>query len=172
MAATVHDIDFPEQKAVAGKKLVLTGAGVRDMAFIDVYAAGMYAEQVQGDAEQFVESEQTKQFRMVMIRAMSRQQAAKAFREGVEKNTSPAEMAKVRYQLDKLVDALPARLEKGQELVGTYVPGEGITITGPRMNLKFEGEDFAEALFSIWLGPNAVDPELKRALLGGAKPAA
>lgn len=171
-AATVKGIEFPDHKSVGGKKLALTGAGVRDMLVVDVYAAGMYSEKPVQDAQELVASDQTKQFRMVMIRAMTHEQAAKAFTEGVEKNVTPAQMNKVRYQLDKLLNAIPPKLEKGQELVGTYAPGRGLTVTGPGMNLMFPGKDFADALFSIWLGPNPVDRELKAALVAARKPAA
>jgi hypothetical protein len=30
-----------------------------------------------------------------------------------------------------------------------------------------EGKDFADALFSVWLGPEPVQADLKTALLGG-----
>ena len=33
--------------------------------------------------------------------------------------------------------------------------------------MTIAGKDFANALFSVWLGPNPVEKGLKRALLGG-----
>jgi hypothetical protein len=41
------------------------------------------------------------------------------------------------------------------------VRGQGKSITIP-------GKDFADALFSVWLGPKPVEDALKRALLGGS----
>jgi hypothetical protein len=33
--------------------------------------------------------------------------------------------------------------------------------------MTIPGKDFADALFSVWLGPNPVESALKRALLSG-----
>ncbi|MCA9399535.1 MAG: chalcone isomerase family protein, partial [Candidatus Omnitrophica bacterium] len=49
----------------------------------------------------------------------------------------------------------------------TYLPEEGVTVfvNGERKG-AVEGEDFARAFFSIWLGDHPVDKKMKLVLLG------
>ncbi len=50
----------------------------------------------------------------------------------------------------------------------TYVRGRdtSVSIKGAEKGVV-EGKDFADALFSVWLGGNPVQEDLKNALLGG-----
>jgi hypothetical protein len=76
------------------------------------------------------------------------------------------------------MDVLKARLEKlealipnvgnGDQILLTYVPGKGTVVSAKGAEKGvIEGKDFADALFSVWLGPNPVQADLKTALLGG-----
>jgi hypothetical protein len=49
----------------------------------------------------------------------------------------------------------------------TYVPGTGtrLTVKG-NDKLTIPGQPFAKALFTIWLGPNPPNSDLKKGLLG------
>jgi hypothetical protein len=59
-------------------------------------------------------------------------------------------------------------VEKGDEIVLTYVPGKGTVVSAKNAEKGvIEGKDFADALFSVWLGPEPVQADLKTALLGG-----
>jgi len=58
-------------------------------------------------------------------------------------------------------------MNKGGTLTFTYVPGQGTTvdINGTRKGM-IAGDDFANALFAVWLGSNAVYQDLRAGLLG------
>jgi hypothetical protein len=60
-----------------------------------------------------------------------------------------------------------ADVTEGDPILMTYVPGKGVTVSikGAEKG-TVEGKDFADALFSVWLGPNPVQEDLKKALLG------
>jgi hypothetical protein len=48
----------------------------------------------------------------------------------------------------------------------TYVPERGTHIKAGRgEEIDIEGKDFADALFSVWLGPLPVDGDLKEEML-------
>ena len=49
----------------------------------------------------------------------------------------------------------------------TYVPGAGTVVRGQGKEITIQGKDFADALFSAWLGPKPVNADLKHELLGG-----
>ena len=50
-----------------------------------------------------------------------------------------------------------------------FVPGEGVqfSIRG-ELKRTIAGDAFAAALLGVWMGPRAVDSDLRRALLGAA----
>ena len=76
-------------------------------------------------------------------------------------------MGALKARLDKLAAMIP-NVEKGDEIVLTYVPGKGTVVSAKNAEKGvIEGKDFADALFSVWLGAEPVQADLKTALLGG-----
>jgi hypothetical protein len=57
-------------------------------------------------------------------------------------------------------------VKKGAKLVIQYVPGKGTVIEGAKDSYVAEGKDFADALFSVWIGGSPVDDGLKKGMLG------
>jgi hypothetical protein len=101
-----------------------------------------------------------------VLRSLSSQQVNEAIEEGFEKN-SKAQMAALKPRLANLATMIP-NVEKGDEILLTYVPGKGTVVSAKGAEKGvIEGKDFADALFAVWLGPNPVQEDLKKALLGG-----
>ena len=99
-----------------------------------------------------------------MLRNVSRQQFVDAVEKGMVRN-SGLPMPTLRSRLDLLEQALPA-LNKGDMLDFTYLPGAGTVVRGQGRELKIPGKDFADALFSVWLGLHADSRSLRHDLLG------
>lgn len=76
--------------------------------------------------------------------------------------------------LEKRVETLKgwmSDMKKGERLTFTHVPGRGIQVNvGGVEKGTIEGDDFATAFLSIWLGAHPPNPNLKAGLLGGACP--
>ena len=67
----------------------------------------------------------------------------------------------------KDLNALFPNVSEGDEIVMSYVPGKGTVVTAKGAEKgTIEGKDSADALFAVWLGPNPVQEDLKKALLG------
>jgi hypothetical protein len=59
-------------------------------------------------------------------------------------------------------------MHSGEAMTFVRVPGRGIELDlDGRAAGVVPGEDFAQALFAIWLGDHPPNPELKSGLLGG-----
>ena len=160
-AKEVSGVKFPDAYTADGTELTLKGAGLRKKWFFDVYAIGLYV----ADPSKPVLSDQAKMVRMVLLRDLSKDQIGEALREGFERN-SAAQMPKLKDRLDKLISVL-TNGKKGDSLLLTYVPGKGTVVTGKGKQLTvIEGQDFAQALFSVWIGANPVDSGLKDQMLG------
>ena len=164
-AKEVAGVNFTDTATVGGQSLTLNGVGLRRKAIFKVYVLGLYLQTPSKDAAKVIAADELKQVRMVMKRDLKKDQISEAIVNGFKanaKDTLPA----LQARLDKLAAALPD-LKEGQELTITYAPGKGTQInTSTGQSLSLEGKDFADALFSVWLGAEPVDGGLKDAMLG------
>lgn len=166
LAGEVAGVTLPETIPVEGKTLKLNGAGLRKKAIFKVYVGGLYLENPSKDPAAVVSSDQIKRMQLSVLRSLSTKQITDAIEEGFEKN-SRAQMGALKARLDHFAGMIPDS-EKGDEIAFTYVPGKGTVVAAKGAEKGvIEGKDFADALFSVWLGPNPVQADLKTALLGG-----
>lgn len=165
-AVEVAGVNVPPTITAEGKTLHLNGAGLRTKLMFKVYVAGLYLENTSKDAAAVVSSDQVKSMRLAILRSLKGRQVSEAIEEGFEKN-SKAQMGALKARLDKLGAMIP-NVEKGDDIVLTYVPGKGtvVTVKGAEKGVV-EGKDFADALFAVWLGTNPVQEDLKKELLKG-----
>jgi hypothetical protein len=165
-AAEVSGVNVPDTTTVDGKNLKLNGAGLRKKAIFKVYVAGLYVENPSHDPAALLSSNQIKSMRLQMMRSLKGKQISDAIIEGFERN-SKAQQEKLKSRLDQLTAMFPD-VSEGDDIVMTWIPDKGtrVTIRGTDRG-TIEGRDFADALFAVWLGPNPVQEDLKKALVGG-----
>jgi len=165
-AREVSGVTLPDAISVAGSELRLNGMGMRrETVFFKAYVAGLYLRKPTTDAKAAITSDEAKRFVISMLHDASREMFVHAVEMGIKRNADSA-MPSLRARLDLLEHALPA-LKKGDVLDITYLPGAGTLVRGQGQSMTIQGKDFADALFSVWLGPRPVDGDLKRELLGG-----
>ena len=88
-----------------------------------------------------------------------------AIKGGFEKNAGD-KLPALKDRLEKFIAKIPD-LKEGETLSVVYVPSKGTRIEGLKGEAyNAEGKDFADALFSVWVGKNPVDEELKKGMLG------
>ena len=165
-AREIGGVNLADTVTVDGKSLKLNGGGIRTKAIFKVYVAGLYLETPSQDAATVVSSDQAKQVRLSLLRGLDKSKITEAISEGFEKN-SKAQMGALKARLDRFNAMIPD-LEKGDQVIFTYVPGKGTMVSAKGAERgSVEGKDFADALFSVWLGANPVQEDLKKAMLGG-----
>jgi hypothetical protein len=165
-ARQIGGVDLADTATVEGKTLKLNGGGIRTKAIFKVYVAGLYLENPNRDAAAAASSDQVKRMQLVLLRGLDKGKITEAITEGFDKN-SKAQMPALKARLDRFNAMIPD-LEKGDQIVLTYVPGKGTEVSAKgAVKGTIEGKDFADALFSVWLGANPVQEDLKKALLGG-----
>jgi Chalcone isomerase-like len=149
---------------VGGKELHLMGMGLRKKLWFKVYIASFYLENPTEDAAQAVSSDQVKRVEMRMLRDLERGKIVEAVQAGFEKNSAD-QMPRLQSRLETFLKAIPD-LKPGEAINVMYVPGKGTIVkAGGSDEITIEGKDFADALFSVWLGPHPVDDELKNEML-------
>ncbi len=164
-AKEVAGVKYPETATVEGKELKLNGAGVRTKMVFKVYTAGLYVENPSTDGAKLISADEIKRVRMYMLRDLDKKTIGDAMAEGFKKNAG-SKMAELQPRLDTFTAALPD-VKKGDEITLTYVPGQGTRVQSKSgKEITVEGKDFADALFSVFVGAKPVDGDLKDGMLG------
>src|SRR5258706_8382017 len=166
LAGEVAGVKMADTVTVEGKTLKLNGMGLRKKVVFKVYVAGLYLETPSPAGEALIASDQIKRMQLSVLRSLKSKQVTEAIEEGFEK-TSKAQMGALKERLGKF-GAMISDVVEGGQIVMTYVPGKGtiVSVKGAEKGV-IEGKDFADALFAVWLGPNPVQEDLKKALLHG-----
>ena len=142
----------------------LNGLGLRKKAVFKVYVGGLYLESASKDPAAILASNQAKAIRMHFLRDLSKTQLVDAFREGFDANAKDKTGQKAAF--DEMLALVPD-VKEGDTMTLAYSPGKGTTLaTGDKVLGIFEGKGFADAVFSIWLGPKPPSEELKSGMLG------
>ena len=99
-------------------------------------------------------------------RKLRADQITEAAEEFLERNLSPDLIARLRPSIEAL-NRLYIDVGEGDRYGLTYLPGEGtsLDLNGRRLG-TVEGDEFAAAYYSIWLGDKPISRDFKEALLG------
>lgn len=167
LAGELEGIKMPDTQTVEGKALKLNGMGLRVKHIIfafKVYVAGLYLETTSKDPAAILAADEVRRIDMFMLRDLDQKTIVEAIKSGFEKNNAD-KMPALKDRLDKFVAVIPTLKEK-QTLSLVYVPGKGTSVVGQGQSFTAEGKDFADALFSVYLGKSPVDEDLKKGMLG------
>jgi hypothetical protein len=163
-AAEIEGVRFADAHRLPGADLRLHGVGLlRYRVLVKAYVAALYlgegraARDVLGDAPRRLEIE--------YFWPIAAEDFAQATRDGIARNVGAAQRAALEERIE-LLNRLYADVKTGDRYALTYVPGVGteLALNGRALGV-IEGEDFAAALFAIWLGARPLDASLKAQLL-------
>ncbi len=164
LAGELSGITMPDTLKAGEKTLKLNGLGLRKKAMFKVYVGGLYLESPSKDANAILASDHAKAIRLHFLRDLTKAQLVEAFQEGFEANAQDKAAQKAAF--DKMLALVPD-VKEGTTMTLAYLPGKGTTLSAGSKDLGvFEGKGFADAVFSIWLGPKPPSEDLKRGLLG------
>lgn len=167
-AGTLAGVTLPDKVDVKGQSLVLNGMGLRSKFFIKVYVGGLYLPQKEKAAAKILAADAPRRMVMHFLYNVSKEQMCEAWNEGLEANTpkAPEDVKKAFATLCSWMEPI----NKGNQIVLTYVPGEGtlIEVNGKSKGTLPGGKAVADAILATWIGPKPGPGEdFKKAVLGG-----
>lgn len=166
----VGGVPFATHVSLAGKPLLLNGAGVRYKAVFQVYSAGLYLENKAGDTDAVLADKGPVRMTITMLRDIDSAELGKLFARGMEDNMERSAFSKLIPGVMRMSQVFSDHklLKKGETFTLDWVPGTGtvLTVKGKVEGEPFKERAFFEALLRIWLGPKPADWRLKDALLG------
>jgi len=163
VAATLAGVELPDTETVDGTKLVLNGMGLRQATALRVkaYVGGLYLEERSSDPDTVINSRQVKRVTMKFLRNIDGHQLASGWADSLRKVGGKAMEPSITH-----FTSLIGSVKKGDTMSFTWRPGTGVEVTERgRVRGTVPGDDFARSLFTVWFGPQAADPNLKRGML-------
>ena len=172
LSATVEvaGVKLANPVTVAGKPLVLNGAGVRYKAVFRVYTAGLYLETPARTTDAVLGQPGPKRMTITMLRDIDSAELGKLFARGMEDNLEKGRFSRLVPGVIRMSQVFSTHktLKTGETFELDWIPGTGtvLTVKGQVEGEPFKEPEFFEALMRIWLGPKPADARLKEALLG------
>lgn len=164
-ARELAGVTMPDSVTAAGQTLTLNGMGLRKKAVFKVYVGGLYLAAPSNDAAAILAADGPKALKMHFLRSVEKEKLVETFREGFGAN-APKKAAAQKAGIERLL-ATVADVKEGSVTTYTYVPGTGTVVNLDGKDVAtIEGRDFAEVLFSLWLGPKPPSEDLRKGLLG------
>lgn len=167
-AQKIAGIEMPAQLPTIDIPLHLNGAGARVEWFVDVYAAGLYLQEAQHDAQRILAADEPMAIRMhILTDLLTSKKITEAVREGFEKSTN-GRTKPYESLIDSTLQAFAEEIKKHDYFDLVYLPGQGVDIykNGTLLYQVESGLEFKQALFGIWLSERPVQERLKKAMLG------
>lgn len=169
-AAVLEGQRFDDSTRLAAQELALNGVGVRSILFFKVYVAGLYLPEKTGALRRIAGMSGPKRLQLRMLRKADADDFIEALIEGIEENTSGAELAQLTTRMRQLTQTIRGigGVAAGDSINFDFVPsvGTSLVINGVKKGAVIEGADFYNAVLRIFVGENPVDDQLKAGLLG------
>jgi hypothetical protein len=161
-------VTFADQLQVDGSSLTLNGLGLRlaTALKVKVYVAGLYVAKTSSDPSALLGATTPSELILHLVRNVDADDLSKSWSEGFEKNAKD-QLPALKERIATLNSWMPS-VKTGDRLIFIHKPGTGIQVqVNGATKGTIEGEDFAKAFLSIWLGAYPPNPEVKTGLLGG-----
>ena len=168
LAIEVAGVKVDDKASVGGQELVLNGAGVRTRAVFKVYVGSLYVPAKAADLSAVL-AKGPRRIQMNILRNLTPDQLVDALVDGLKENNSADELNAVKAQQAELVTIMKSFNEVKEKDVVTLDFVDGATKIALNGTAKgsIAGEAFNRALTKVWLGDHPVQPDLKKAMLGG-----
>lgn len=164
-AVEIEGIAFDETFHVEDTVLHLRGYGLlRYLVFIKAYVGAFYMPPPENAGDPLGAS--PRRLELQYFHAIRAEDFADATRQKIADNVTPATLAAIAERLARF-NALYRDVQPGDRYALTYLPGRGteLSLNGVALG-SIPGEDFAAAVFAIWLGRVPIDEGFRDSLLG------
>ncbi|MBL8324702.1 MAG: chalcone isomerase family protein [Rubrivivax sp.] len=172
-ATVLEGVRFDERAAVAGRELVLNGAGLRAAGWFKLYVAALYLPQRAGTAEQAIAQTGAKRVRVVMLREAPAVELGKAMHKGMMRNAPTAQQEALRERVGQLVAQMNTvrDVRAGAVVDFDFDADRGTTtlvLDGRPRGPAIAGADFYAALLRSFIGQHPFHRDLRAGMLGAA----
>jgi hypothetical protein len=166
-AVELDGVEIPDTVQVGGKTLHLNGYGVRTYSIIGIhiYTASLYLEHLSTDANEIIQSAETKLLTVRFEHAVSADQSRDAWRTALANNcVAPCRIDP--EDLERFLSQVPA-MTAGEYFHLLFAQGSAIVSANGHQIGTISRRQFANAVLGTFLGPHPASPALRQDLLKG-----
>ncbi|MFO7716347.1 chalcone isomerase family protein [Desulfosarcina sp.] len=167
LTVDVDGVRFDKTVNAMDQRLHLHGAGLlKVMVFIKAYAGALYLPE--SVPSENVLKPVAKQLVLEYFHPIKGEDFARATRKKIADNATADQVNGIQSRIDNLA-AMYRDVKPGDRYALTYIPDRGTTLSlnGEALG-SIPGDDFARAVFAIWLGANPIDQKFRDQLLRGS----
>lgn len=169
-AATLEGQQFDDTVVLGQHKLQLNGLGLRGVAWLKAFVAGLYVTTPSRDAAALLAETGPRRLRLkIMLQAPSNE-LTKSLLRRVKRHETPEVQARLADRLALFAQQLDGlgQLMPGDVVDMDYLPGKGLVLSrnGKAAGKSVVGDDLYRAVLQIFVGEHAIDPRMKQGLLG------
>lgn len=170
-AASLEGQRFDDTAEVSDRTLRLNGLGLRGVAWVKAFVAGLYLSAPARDPAQILAMQGPKRLRLKILLAAPSQELTKSLIRRINRHEPESVKLRLGERLPKLASMIDGLgdLQVGDTLDLDFVPDKGVSL---RLNDKvvgtaIPGEDLYRAVLKIFVGDKPVDARMKEGLLRG-----
>src|SRR5256885_14644784 len=128
--AELEGVKLEDRIRAGGEELQLNGLALRTRVFFKVYVAGLYLPEKTRSAKAALETPGPKRVTLGMLRDVGAAQFSESLIDGLKENTTEAELAALKPQVDALVAAMQriGEAKKGMVIDLDYAADTGTTL--------------------------------------------
>lgn len=171
-AARIGEHTFDDRIRLADTDLVLNGMGLRSVAWLKGFSAGLYLAEKANTPGQALAQAGPKRLQMQMILDVETKEFVKAFHVSRQRNNTEAERSAMKDRVEQFDRNLAqiGKVRKGDVVNLDFIPGKGLilSVNGAPRGRPVAGEDLYAGLLMVFIGEQPVDKKLKTGLLGAA----
>lgn len=162
---------FEASTVLGDRTLRLNGLGLRGVAWVKAFVAGLYVAAPSKDAGQLLAMQGPKRLRLkIMLNAPSHE-LTKSLTGRIEDHEPPEVLAKLSERLSKLAGLIDSvgDLQSGDVLDLDFIPDKGVhlRVNDKAVGSAVAGDDLYRAVLKIFVGEHPVDRRMREGLLRG-----
>jgi len=170
-APTLEWLGFEGKVKLPDRNLRLNGLGLRGVAWIKAFVAGLYLSAPSKDAAQILAMPGPKRIRLKIMLNASSHELTRSLVGRIEDHESEAVRAKLGERLTglgTLIDSV-GDLKPGDTLDLDFIPDKGVSLrlNDKLIGLPVSGDDLYRCVLKIFVGEHPVDRRMKEGLLRG-----
>lgn len=162
---TIAGQQFFKSISVGNETLILNGGGLREKYWFDLYVATLYLKNKNSDGAKIIHKDDEMAFHIKLVSdKVTREKFLETVKEGFAKATAGKAS---KEEIKEFFSFFSDEFKNGDKIHLDYIPNKGLQVKkNGVVKGTIPGLEFKKALFSIWLGSNPPDENLKAGLLG------
>jgi hypothetical protein len=173
-AATLEGQTFEPTVQLAERTLRLNGLGLRGVAWVKAFVAGLYLPATTRDASVALSMPGPKRLQLKIMLEAPSAELSKSLNRRVRRHEAPDVQQKLAPRLAALTADINAMgtLKPGDVIDVDWVPDRGVQLrkNGQAVGKVQPGDDLYRAVLKVFIGEHPIDPRMKDGLMrGGVK---